>query len=83
MVDFEGMSWSYDALRWRRNGRFWREERAEAEIMNRHDGPEMVDFEERNGPWVPIGDFRRQKERGGAVLLALKNGASKKGPFYI
>ena len=27
--------------------------------------------------------FDRQKERGGAVLLASKNGASKKGPFYI
>ena len=27
--------------------------------------------------------FDRQKQRGGAVLLASKNGASKKGPFYI
>ena len=52
MVDFEGMSWSYDALRWRRNGRFWREERAEAEIMNRQDGSEMVDLKQRNGQCV-------------------------------
>ena len=71
MVDFEGISWSYDALRWRRNGRFWREERAEAEIMNRQDGPEMVDFEERNGPWVPIGDFWPPKA------------ARRSGPFGV
>ena len=32
---------------------------------------------------VPSAIFDRQKQRGGAVLLASKNGASKKGPFYI
>ena len=41
MVDFEGMSWSYDALRWRRNGRFSREER---EIMKFFRAREKVFF---------------------------------------